>query len=106
MVGATAGFDPVGKDISYIYPREAVVGRATRPRASQCVGFIFHGSRVTNLRLAPTRSVVTRSPHPAINRFWAKGHSVSIHWPSQRNPLRAANFRISSACDFLDVHFL
>src|SRR5882762_10033112 len=35
--------------------------------------------------------------YPAISRFCAKGHSRSIHCPSQRNPVRAAISGISSA---------
>src|SRR5260370_22605669 len=35
--------------------------------------------------------------YPAISRFYAKGHSPSIHCPSQRNPVRAAISRISPA---------
>src|SRR5215469_3849154 len=35
--------------------------------------------------------------YSAIRRFWAKGHSESIHWASQRKPVRSAISGMSSA---------
>src|SRR6267143_5058630 len=59
------------------------------------------GARAASHRPAPTSSGSRVTSHsalyPAISRFCAKGHSRSIHCPSQRNPVRAAISAISSA---------
>ncbi len=69
------------------YPPPRGTDRGRMPYNARDLSSTGHGTRFTGHSCR----------YAAISRFCAKGHSRSIHCPSQRNPVRAAISGISSA---------